>query len=267
MKGPSLVACATAAAAAFGLTGSKARARSADAEGSYVSVRGLGQELDDGAAPHEPSGVERATTEERSSPRASAAATSVSATAAAAETEAETPQRAYELWRDRVWRFANRLGVPHEALEDATQDVFAAVCRRWGDFAGLSTRRTWVLGFVPRVASYHRRRHRAQPQVQASCPDDEVLTLDRSSEAGAHDPFESAARREAQRIVQTFLGGLSDRDRQLFVLVDVEGETVVEAAIILELKAGHAYKCLDRVRRNFEAALARHHAGDGWRLR
>lgn len=259
MKGPSLVACATAAAAAFGLTGSKARARSTEAERSYVGLREFGHDL--GPMQQELGGVEHAAKQERSSPRATAAA----AAAPDAQAEAETPARAYQLWRDRVWRFASRLGVPHEALEDVTQDVFAAVCRRWDDFAGLSTRRTWVLGFVPRVASHYRRRCQARPKLQAACPTDE--DLEHGSEVSALDPFESLARREAQRIVETFLNGLSDRDRQLFVLCDLEGETVVEAAVILELKAGHAYKCLDRVRRNFEAALTRHHAGDGWRLR
>jgi RNA polymerase sigma-70 factor (ECF subfamily) len=177
-------------------------------------------------------------------------------------TDAANAARAYQLWRDRVWRFSSRLGVPPEALEDATQDVFTAVCRRWGDFRGLSTRRTWVLGFVPRVASKYRRRHARRPEQPA-----EPASLEQASARAEHDPFESAARREASCIVQSFLDGLRDRDRQLFVLVDLEGESVVEAAAILELGTRPAYKCLERIRRDLEACLARHRAGDRRRLR
>jgi RNA polymerase sigma factor (sigma-70 family) len=181
-------------------------------------------------------------------------------------TEAVSAEQAFQLWRLRVWRFSSRLGVPHEALEDATQDVFTAVFRRWGDFNGLSTRRTWVLGFVPRVAAKYRRRHkRTQVQPSDLGPDSGVL----SEPSGARelDPFESAARREATRIVQSFLDRLRDPDRELFVLVDLEGATVVEAAAVLEIKTRHAYKCLERTRRAWEASLVRHRATDRWRLR
>jgi RNA polymerase sigma-70 factor, ECF subfamily len=178
-------------------------------------------------------------------------------------TEAASAAHAFALWRDRVWRFSSRLGVPDEALEDATQDVFAAVFRRWADFSGLSTRRTWVLGFVPKVASKYRRRN-AQ---RRSWWGDERAAEERASGRVEHDPFEATARREARLVVMGFLDGLRDRDRQLFVLVDLEGESVVEAAAILELKTRHAYKCLERIRRDFEARMARHRAGDEWRLR
>jgi RNA polymerase sigma-70 factor (ECF subfamily) len=177
-------------------------------------------------------------------------------------TDAPSAECAYQLWRDRVWRFTSRLGVPAEALEDATQDVFAAVCRRWADFSGLSTRRTWVLGFVPKIASQYRRRYARRREHG----NDELVSESPSGRL-EHDPFESTARREARIVVQAFLESLRDPDRQLFVLVDLEGESVVEAAAVLELKIRHAYKSLERSRREFEARVVRHRAGDEWRLR
>jgi RNA polymerase sigma-70 factor (ECF subfamily) len=176
-------------------------------------------------------------------------------------TEASSAERAYQLWKGRVWRFASRLGVPSEQLEDATQDVFTAVFRRWNDFRGQSTRRTWVLGFVPRVASsYRRRRKPSEPSRQDG--DDGLCALP----SGEVDPFESAARLEAKRIVNSFLDSLPDIDRQLFVLVDLEDASVVEAAAILELGPRRAYKILDRARRALEATLVRQRAADGRRL-
>lgn len=193
----------------------------------------------------------------RSEPLASALA------AADDATEAASAEQAYQLWKGRVWRFASRLGVPSEQLEDATQDVFTAVFRRWNDFRAQSTRRTWVLGFVPRIASSYRRRRRpsAEPTREASA--EGALASVPSRE---HDPFESTARREARRIIGVFLDGLPELDRQLFVLVELEDASVVEAAAILELGPRRAYKILDRARRALEATLVRQRAADSRRL-
>ena len=177
--------------------------------------------------------------------------------------DAASAEQAYQLWKGRVWRFASRLGVPSEQLEDATQDVFTAVFRRWNDFLGQSTRRTWVLGFVPRVASSYRRRRRQPAEPTREPSDDGALA---AVPSGEHDPFESTARQEARRIVGSFLESLPDIDRQLFVLVDLEDASVVEAAAILELGPRRAYKMLDRARRALEATLVRHRAADGRRL-
>jgi RNA polymerase sigma-70 factor, ECF subfamily len=178
-------------------------------------------------------------------------------------TDASSAELAYQLWKGRVWRFASRLGVPNEQLEDATQDVFTAVFRRWNDFRGQSTRRTWVLGFVPRVASSYRRRRRQPAEPSRQQPDDGALA---ALPSGEGDPFESAARLEARRIVNGFLDSLPDLDRQLFVLVDLEDASVVDAAAILELGPRRAYKILDRARRALEATLVRQRAADGRRL-
>jgi RNA polymerase sigma-70 factor (ECF subfamily) len=190
----------------------------------------------------------------------------VALTDAGDATDAVSAEHAYQLWKGRVWRFASRLGVSTEALEDATQDVFTAVFRRWNDFRGHSTRRTWVLGFVPRVASSYRRRLR-QRGDGGFAPSDSAISVAAEPSGGVeHDPFESTARREATRIVRTFLDGLPEKDRQLFVLVDLEDASVVEAAAILELGIRRAYKSLERVRRSLEAALVRHRAAESRRL-
>lgn len=175
-------------------------------------------------------------------------------------TDADSAEQAYQLWKGRVWRFASRLGIPPEALEDATQDVFTAVFRRWSDFQGLSTRRTWVLGFVPRIASSYRRRERHRPEPAHDTAAPGVAPDHQPSGSSESDPFESTARREATRVVQAFLDGLPETDRQLFVLVDLEDASVVEAAAILQIANHRAYKTLDKIRRSLEATLVRHRA-------
>jgi RNA polymerase sigma-70 factor (ECF subfamily) len=181
-------------------------------------------------------------------------------------TDALSAEQAYQLWKGRVWRFASRLGIPNEALEDATQDVFTAVFRRWCDFQGLSTRRTWVLGFVPRVASSYRRRERQRPEPVFDPVARGATPEHQPSGSSDSDPFESTARREATRIVHAFLDGLPEQDRQLFVLVDLEDASVVEAAAILNIATHRAYKILEKIRRSLEATMVRHRAADRWRL-
>jgi len=181
-------------------------------------------------------------------------------------TDAESAEEAYQLWKVRVWRFASRLGIPHEALEDATQDVFTAVFRRWSDFQGLSTRRTWVLGFVPRIASSYRRKERQRPDPSLERTTGAGAPEQQPSGSSESDPFESTARREATRIVQAFLDGLPEKDRQLFVLVDLEDASVVEAAAILDIANHRAYKTLEKIRRSLEATLVRHRAVNRRRL-
>ena len=66
--------------------------------------------------------------------------------------------------------------------------------------------------------------------------------------------------------LQAFLEQLPEKDRQLFVLVDLEGASVVDAAAILEIASHRAYRILDKVRRSFEAALVRHRAAERRRL-
>jgi RNA polymerase sigma-70 factor (ECF subfamily) len=175
-------------------------------------------------------------------------------------TDAVSAEQAYQLWKGRVWRFASRLGIPNEALEDATQDVFTAVFRRWADFQGLSTRRTWVLGFVPRIASSYRRRERQRPEPGFDPAVRSGAAEHQPSGSSESDPFESTARREATRVVQVFLDGLAEKDRQLFVLVDLEDASVVEAAAILNIATHRAYKTLEKIRRSLEATLVRHRA-------
>jgi RNA polymerase sigma factor (sigma-70 family) len=138
--------------------------------------------------------------------------------------------------------------------------VFTAVFRRWSDFQGLSTRRTWVLGFVPRIASSYRRRERHRPEPGFDPAARSGAAEHQPSGSSESDPFESTARREATRVVQAFLDGLQEKDRQLFVLVDLEDASVVEAAAILNIATHRAYKILEKIRRALEATVVRHRA-------
>jgi RNA polymerase sigma-70 factor (ECF subfamily) len=75
-------------------------------------------------------------------------------------------------------------------------------------------------------------------------------------------PGELMAKREAARLVQRTLDTLSENERAIFVLVDVEMMSVPEAAEALALKLNTAYGRLRTARAAFEKNLKRIQAQD-----
>jgi RNA polymerase sigma factor (sigma-70 family) len=169
---------------------------------------------------------------------------------------ADTSENAYRCWRLKVRHFLRRRGVPHDALEDATQEVFATVCKQWATFKGQARRETWVLGFVPKIAKKYRR----------AAPSEAEWAAIQDVETG-HDPFEATARHESARVLQRFIENVGDQERALFGMVELQELRVMDAALILGLKRRDAYNLIDRVRCKFEAFTLRHQASDRWRSR
>ncbi|HVJ19998.1 MAG TPA: sigma-70 family RNA polymerase sigma factor [Polyangiaceae bacterium] len=151
-----------------------------------------------------------------------------------------------------VWRTLRRLGVSTTALEDAVQDVFLVVHRRWTDFERRSSVKTWIYGIVVRVAKDHRRarsRHAARVERYA-----EALV---SEPPEALAPDEEAERREASRLVQEILTALPDDERAVLVLVELEELSVREAAVAIGIHPSRCQRRLQAARRAFDTALAR----------
>jgi RNA polymerase sigma-70 factor (ECF subfamily) len=152
-----------------------------------------------------------------------------------------------------VWRTLRRLGVGASALEDAVQDVFLVVHRRWDEFERRSTVKTWIYGIVFRVAKDHRRaraRHAARVERYA-----EVLA---SEPPQALLPEDEIQRREAGRLVQAILATLPDEERAVLVLVELEELSLREAAAAIGIHPSRCQRRLQAARRGFDAALSRH---------
>lgn len=139
-----------------------------------------------------------------------------------------------------VWRMLQRLGVHPGFVDDATQEVFITAWRRWTDFEGRSSHRTWLLGIAIRVASDTRRKQRPSeeisPEVPTTAPGPEALVASRA-----------AARRVAQMLAQ-----LDPAQRELLLLVDVEGYSVPEVAEATSVNLNTLYTRLRAARQKFE---------------
>lgn len=153
----------------------------------------------------------------------------------------------YDDHADFVWRVAKRLGVPEGALEDVTHDVFVIVHRRLDDYDGRAALTSWLYGITRGVAS-NRRRGRArearriehaQPKPQTLPPTDDDIQ-----------------RREAAAFVRRFVAQLDPGKREVFVLVDLEGVAVKDAASMTGINVNTAHARLRAARQSFQAAAA-----------
>jgi len=82
-------------------------------------------------------------------------------------------------------------------------------------------------------------------------------------EEGPHD---AAARSEAVKLLYDLLEGLSDDQRTVFVLAELEDLGSQQMAEILAVNVNTVKSRLKAARRSFDVALARHHARDRWRI-
>lgn len=162
-----------------------------------------------------------------------------------------------------VWRNLRRLGVPDTQLEDAAQDVFLAVHRRWDSYdERWSAVETWLFGIVLRVAQGHRRslRRRLARLVPWSSSDAAHV-----APAQSDGPVELVAKRQAAQLLDRLLDELPAERRAVLILVDVEQLTVPQAAEALGTNLNTTYSRLRSARREFERSLRRLRAAEARR--
>jgi RNA polymerase sigma-70 factor (ECF subfamily) len=164
--------------------------------------------------------------------------------------EPGSPAAAYSAYFGPVFRNLRRLGVDAGTLEDAVQDVFVVVFRRWDDFERRSTLRTWIFGIVMRVARDHRRAQRRHVARQRLAE----LQAEGSQSAGTD---RSLQRGEAARLLHAVLDRLNEEQRALVVLADLEELPSTEIAGIMNLNPSTCRGKLAAARRKFAEVLER----------
>jgi RNA polymerase sigma-70 factor (ECF subfamily) len=159
----------------------------------------------------------------------------------------------YDAYFAFVWRALRRLGVADAHLDDAAQDVFLVVHRKLEGFEGRASLKTWLYGIVLRVARRARERQAQAGFVGAGGRVDPDEVPDRR----APTPHESAVRAESLTLLQRVLDGLDDEKREAFVLIELDGLTAPEAALVLGVPVNTVSSRLRLARAAFDRALAR----------
>jgi RNA polymerase sigma factor (sigma-70 family) len=145
-----------------------------------------------------------------------------------------------------VWRMLRYHGVADPAIEDAVQEVFMVVHRRWADWDRSRSPRSWLFGVVRRVAAAQRRSAtRHERRVRAAPTPEPTPAID-----------ERAASRRALEQLQRALGQLDEKLATVFVLAELEGLSGPEIAELLDTKLNTVYWRLRTARTHISAAMA-----------
>ena len=146
-----------------------------------------------------------------------------------------------------------QLGVEPSQLEDASQEVFLVLARRFAEYDAERSLASWLWGIARGVASTQRRSNRrrtrlsssfaAQPAAESTTPDDII------------------ARGQARDMLRAFLDSLDEDKCAVFVLSEIEGCSGPEIAARLDANLNTVYARLRAARRRFDDAVEQRRRG------
>lgn len=156
---------------------------------------------------------------------------------------------------DFIWRSLRGLGVPSASIDDAAQQVFIAASQKLAVIA-IGSERAFLFATARGIAANARRAQLRNRELL----DEEALAqhVDR-----APDPEQAVASRQARQVLDRILDGLPEEQRAVFVLYELEGQTMAEIAVLLDAPMGTVASRLRRAREEFQAAARRFQATRG----
>jgi RNA polymerase sigma-70 factor, ECF subfamily len=175
----------------------------------------------------------------------------MSAKAAPAPPRAPSFDEVYDAHFDFVWRCVLNRGVPAANVDDIVQEVFMVVHRRLAAFESRSSLRTWLWVIARRVARDHVRK-RGNTAVGEPLGDRDV-----SAQGG---PAEALEQKTAAQILDELMGQMTEAQREVFMLYEVEQMTGSEIAESLGANENTIYSRLRAARRIFQNGVARYRA-------
>lgn len=149
---------------------------------------------------------------------------------------------------DLVWRVLRRGGLAAADAEDACQDVFWILARR-ADPVPERAQRSFLVSTALRVAA-DRRRSKWHRAVESGLELDE-----RESPTPLAD--EQLERSRAARLLDGALATLTEDERAIYILAELEQLSRTEVAEALAIPAGTVASRLQRARENLAAAVRR----------
>jgi RNA polymerase sigma-70 factor (ECF subfamily) len=150
-----------------------------------------------------------------------------------------------------VWRSVAYCGIAADARDDVVQEVFIVVHRKLPEFERRSSLRTWIAAVVRRVVADYVRKRRNQPAA------DELLERE---PAGGSRPSDQLERKAAAALLQTLLGKMSEEQREIFLLHELEHLSGIEIAALTATNENTVWTRLRAARRIFQEGVARERA-------
>jgi RNA polymerase sigma-70 factor (ECF subfamily) len=153
-------------------------------------------------------------------------------------------ERIFNEHHDFIWRLLRRLGLSREGADDAAQHVFVVAAERLADIRE-GRERAFLFGTALHVA---RRASRNEKRW--------VLEDDMDVRSGhVARPEDLADQRRALAMMGQILASLDEDLKTVFILAELEGQTMPEVAALLEIPLGTATSRLRRAREAFRGAV------------
>ncbi|XYI02324.1 RNA polymerase sigma factor [Sorangium sp. So ce1128] len=144
-----------------------------------------------------------------------------------------------------LWRFACRMGVGEAAAEDIAQEAFVVAASRL-DAILPGKERSYLVSVVVHMVRRERKRRARH----------EELKEEPSAPAG-EQPDSRIDEARARRLLDASLEALDDELRAVFVLHEIEEETMADIAHLLDLPPGTVASRLRRAREAWKRATER----------
>lgn len=155
----------------------------------------------------------------------------------------------YRLHVLQVGRWAARLGGPGLDLQDTVHEVFAIACARLPTFHGESSVATWLFGITDMVVRHRRRKERWWRWLSWSAwSAEEMAGLVPSP---GPDPLKAAEQNQTIECVYRVLDQLSEADRRILILFEIEEMSAEEVGEVLGMKPANARLRLHRAKGRF----------------
>lgn len=170
-------------------------------------------------------------------------------TAVPSETRGLSFEALYDAHAPDVWRAVRRLGVEPGAVDDVVQETFVTAWRTRSRFEGRSAVKTWLIGIA---LNHARHALRTQARLSVHQPVEAATSI----EAGG-SPDEALASRRRQEQLLSMLRALPEEQREVFVMMDLEGMSAPEVAELAGAPLNTVYSRLRLARAAINAAVER----------
>lgn len=145
-----------------------------------------------------------------------------------------------------VGRWAERMAGPGFDVPDLVSEVFEIAQRRLPSFRGDSSLKTWLWGITEKVVRHRRRKDRLRHWLWPSAKDPA-----RHLPAGGQNQHERLEEKERHARVYQVLDRLSERDRQILILFELEELSGAEIASLLGITVDNVWLRMHRARARF----------------
>jgi RNA polymerase sigma factor (sigma-70 family) len=161
---------------------------------------------------------------------------------------------------DFVWRFAAHRGVDSSALEHVVRKVFSVVHGRFDGVDVASELRVSIAGITRNIVRGYLRQIGNRSSLEP---------VPEATGNGPFDlgPVEALAKKSPGELVDVIMTQLSEPEREVFILCEVEGFSLAETAAALHVSEGTLRLRLAEARRVFNVVSAQLRAELFWKSR